>query len=572
MTRRVVVLLSALFLLFALLPTWYEIAHRGRLKPIREFELVHNFPTDYNFYLSRIREGLEGRWTVVEKYTSEPHRGSLIQEFYLLTGQVGRVAGVEPHDAWRVYHAARIILGLALLLMIGEYCRKSFEGSIKGEQILAFLLVVTASSWPVVVHEAGGLQFYGHMRWWSVMDPLLRIPFVPHFLIGQIFILYIIATASEASFRTYPLRWLWAGMWSLVLGFVFPPALVVAILALIVQAVLELYSNKKYQKRLSLWIYGSVFPRMTVGLIGIPSLLYIQMMTRADPWSRLLTHHVLHPTTYDPWEYILAIGPVLPLGLLGLVLAIGRKERRMMSLVSWVTAWAVFGIFSYPFTQMFPLRFSQLGPHIPLGILTAYVFYVLAKRAEVANENFDGSPVGLPALFSSLIPNTITLIPIFIILLGLGSMYSTYLAQKDFVDHKIRADIPLVPTGTYVMYPLKDFVAALRYLEANTKRSEIVLSETTAGNYIPAYSGNTVFVGQDNTLHAEEKWVLVRTFFSGMMKSNQARDFMEKNHLRYVFFGPQEKDDGGIDDLRKVYPFLEEMYKNEYVTIYRVNH
>lgn len=77
------------FVLFSLLPTLYELKRSGDLQPNRQFELVHNFPTDYNFYLSRIRQGLEGRWTSVERYTSEPHDGSLIHELYVLMGRVG---------------------------------------------------------------------------------------------------------------------------------------------------------------------------------------------------------------------------------------------------------------------------------------------------------------------------------------------------------------------------------------------------------------------------------------------------------------------------------------------------
>ncbi|EKD87426.1 MAG: hypothetical protein ACD_36C00085G0001, partial [uncultured bacterium] len=83
-------LLGFSFLIFSLLPTGYEISRRSNLRPDRSFELVHNFPTDYNFYLSRIRQGIEGRITIIEQYTSEPHKGSFIHAFYLILGRVGR--------------------------------------------------------------------------------------------------------------------------------------------------------------------------------------------------------------------------------------------------------------------------------------------------------------------------------------------------------------------------------------------------------------------------------------------------------------------------------------------------
>ena len=105
-------------------------------------------------------------------------------------------------------------------------------------------------------------------------------------------------------------------------------------------------------------------------------------------------------------------------------------------------------------------------PHVPLGVLTGYLFY---KMYAVRSLRY----VGVLAS---------------IVLVGIGffHMYSSYLWQRDFIDHKIRATLPLVPTGSYVMYPLKDFVAAMGYIQDVSKGQGVVLSETTAGNYIPA--------------------------------------------------------------------------------------
>lgn len=83
MTRKILILLSVLFVLFSFTPTLLEIYNAKLLPPNREFTLEHNYMFDYNFYLSRIREGQEGRWTVVEKYYNMPHSGSLFQIFYL---------------------------------------------------------------------------------------------------------------------------------------------------------------------------------------------------------------------------------------------------------------------------------------------------------------------------------------------------------------------------------------------------------------------------------------------------------------------------------------------------------
>ncbi|MCX6793610.1 MAG: hypothetical protein NTY06_00725, partial [Candidatus Gottesmanbacteria bacterium] len=91
---------------------------------------------------------------------------------------------------------------------------------------------------------------------------------------------------------------------------------------------------------------------------------------------------------------------------------------------------------------------------------------------------------------------------------------------------------------------------------------------TTAGNYLPVISGNTVYVGQANTVNTEQKEQIVRNFFAGSMSVRQAKEFLSANNLHYIFFGPQEIEDGGIKNLAATYPFLREIYKNGYVRIY----
>jgi hypothetical protein len=120
------------------------------------------------------------------------------------------------------------------------------------------------------------------------------------------------------------------------------------------------------------------------------------------------------------------------------------------------------------------------------------------------------------------------------------------------------------------MYPLRDFIDAMQYLETWTPRSSVVVSETTTGNYLPVYSGNTVYVGHDNTINAEVKKQQVSLFFSGHMKPEEAKAWLASIPSKYVFFGPQELADGAVPDLRVPYPFLQQFYKNAYVTLYEV--
>ncbi len=538
------------FVLFSLAPTFYELSRAGDLHPERSFELVHNFPTDYNFYLSRIREGLEGRWTVVEKYTSEPHAGSFMHEFYLVIGQVGRFVRVPLHRAGDIYHIARIVLGGVLLAVIADLCRRTF-GTMKtvhpSASLAAFLLAITASSWPklvavienqVVPATAENFlqwRFGGYMAWWSVMDSLQRITFIPHILAGQaLIVLMVLGLMTGSLFRTTA-HALFFGVAAFALGSVFPPGLIFVYAVYGVWGLLSVNRFKEWR-----------IPMTVVALVSAPSLLQLALMTSFYPWKRLAEVDIIRPLPFVYDEYIRAMGPMLPLGLAGLSAVLIRNERRLLPAVSWVLAWILLLVVFSFIPQQSPLRFSEMAPQVPLAILTVYLLGLIPR-------------LRVPGTWIAAI----------LIGAGLIHMHSSYLWQKDFVDHKIRATLPLVPTGSFVMYPLKDFISAMWYLYDQTKGEGVILSETTAGNYIPVISGNTVYVGHDNTVAFESKKELVKTFFSGSMSPEQAKVFLRQTGAAFIFFGPQEREDGGVTDLRKEYPFLSEGYKNAYVTVYK---
>lgn len=587
MKEKVFSVLIVVFLLASLAPTVYELANRDRLPPIREFELVHNFPTDFNFYLSRIRQGIEGNVSVREQYTSEPHQGSFIHVFYLFLGWLGRWTRTPWHRAADVYHVARVVFGGLLLVMISQFCKKAFEERSMNYElgirnktkkgfsssyfiihnskfaVLSFLLAITASTWPKLVFFNGGWRLGGYMPWWSVMDSLQRITFIPHLLAGQALIIFLImALASEATMKK-PGNWIFLGVIAFTLGIIFPPGLLFVAVTVCVLTVCEWLFTVEvvnistvvrilttFVKGINIFVKSMITGRGIVMILAAPSLVYLSLMTSFYPWKRLAEFDVIKPLPFAYAEYLLAVGPILPIGLVGLVIAICLRERRMLVSVAWVLAWGIL-LFVFRFIPaQSPLRFSEMIPQVPLAVLGSYFFYNIYNHYK----NYKRYILFLPAI---------------LVAVGLGVMYSSWLWQRDFIDHKMRASYPLVPTGSYVMYPLKDFIAAMKYLQDATRRDTLILSETTAGNYIPVQSGNTVWVGHANTVNAEEKETVVKQFFSGRMKPDEARSFLARENLRWIFFGPQEKEDGGVSDLSKIYPFLKEAYKNNFVTVYQ---
>jgi hypothetical protein len=580
------------FVLFSLSPTFYELSQKEKLQG-RSFELVHNYITDYNFYLSRIREGVEGRWTVVERYTTEPHQGSFIQIFYLLLGKA-EVFSTHPFlSATALYHISRVVFGAAVLLMTALWVRMLFPTFLW--QVMAFLLVVTASVWPHVVPVGDSLRFGGPMAWWTLMDNLQRITFLPHLLFGQAMLSFLLFAGGRSETLKRSQNWIFLGLMAFVLGMVFPPGLVFVGVSYAVMILISFFQHISIMKKVrdrNAWLMNDVVSRVLIGLISFPSFLYFSLMFTLYPWKRLVELDIIHPLPFQFPEYIAALGPTLPLGILGLLLVVIVKDRKFMTVVSWVLAWFLcLFVFQY-IPQQSPLRFSEMLPHVPLGILTTYLFYTISKvlqRAAVGNENLDASPV--PSSKSSLpfslrgsgaaqnfVPSlrricihlsqvTVISLPLFIIVVGIGVMISSFFWQKDFIDQKVAAGYPQIAMNNVIVYPIIDFTDALEFIQTKTPQDAIILSDMTAGNYIPPYTGRRVFVGHNNTVFLEDKLEAVHTFFRGEM--TDAENWLTKEHISFIFFGPQEREVGKLNELKTAYPFLKEVYRNTEVILYR---
>lgn len=570
----VIAVLIFFFVGFSLYPTYYELTKKNTIRPERQFELVHNFYTDFNFYLSRIRQGLEGNLTVHEKYTSEPHQGSLIQIFYLSLGWVGRWVRVPWHRTGDIYQMARIVLAFTLLFMIAEIAKSGFK---RGRwQILAFLLAVTASTYPKLVQvEDGSWRFGGYMAWWSVMDSLQRITFLPHLLAGQAMMAFMMLILADRETMTRPVNWFFLGIFGLILGLVFPPGLLFVYAALPVIIISEtfiLWKNGTKSQVLRRQLIKRLIPMFIVGALSVPSLVYLQLMTSFYPWKELALQDVLRPLPFEYAEYFRGVGLVLPIGIIGLLLAIRKRESLMILSVAWTVTWLALLFIFKKIPQQSPLRFSEMIPHVPLGILSAYLFQQIAEGKWYRQKfvqpfiKMKKNAVGI----KSVIQYSIFIIPIIWLGSNLFHMYSSWLWQRDFVGHKIRAEIPLVPTGSYVMYPLREFLEAMIFIQDNSSRNDVVLAEWNTSNYIPVISGNTVYIGHDNTVNSEEKKLYVRSFFTGQMPAEGARRWLLESGIKFIYFGPLEFEDAAGKQITDFYPFLREIYKNTYVRVYAV--
>lgn len=261
------------------------------------------------------------------------------------------------------------------------------------------------------------------------------------------------------------------------------------------------------------------------------------------------------------WEYILGTGPIFFLGIGGAVISIIRRDRKFQPLIFWTLTTFFFAILFTQVKEQSPLRFTQTGLFIPLGILGTYFFQSFS--------HFFGQTKKWE--YKKII------IVLILALYIAGSLFMMKVSldwQTTWITQKIRATIPSVPYPPQAMYPLKSWMDGIRYLRDNTGRNDIVMAEVTAGNYIPAYSGNTVYFGQANTVGYEEKQLQVDRFFKGEIPLSQASIFLKEGRIKYVFYALQEKEMAPGKNLTNLYPqqlLPKPVFSNEIVTIYEVN-
>jgi hypothetical protein len=559
------------FVLFSFAPTLYEWNARGRIHDDRHFELVHNFPTDYNLYLSRIRQGKEGAWLATEKYTSEPHSGSVSQILYVMIGRLADYSHVQTPYVWFAYHVARAFFAGLLLWCVWLVVAWLFRASSFQWQMLTFLLIVTASTWPKFEWVGEWPRFGSYMAWYTMADSLQRTTFMPHITLAQALLSFIVLVFS-GGFVSKRLagNWVFLGVIGIVLGIVFPPGLMFLYgilglvtlgeaLFLVIPANAGIRLLRKHEGRFPIksgmtyikqWVSEDLFGRIIFGIMTMPTLVYYYLLFGQYPWKRLVEFDVLHPTKFSYLEYFQAMGPLLPLGVLAVVYMVLRYRSQIAQfkyMIAWIVAWLGFLFVFNQIPQQSPTRFTQMAPHVGLGIMASWFFLKMSSSWR-----------------------HVVSIAVAVILFGIGSMASSFLWQKDFVDHKLRATLPLVPSGAQVMYPMKETVDALTWLQVYTPRSSVVLSGMTTGNHIPVYAGNTAYVGHANTVRLEEKLLVMERFYRGQMSVLEAHQWLKDTSISYVIFGFEERQFQTAADLRTVYPMLEQVYESPNIRLYSV--
>jgi uncharacterized membrane protein len=118
-------------------------------------------------------------------------------------------------------------------------------------------------------------------------------------------------------------------------------------------------------------------------------------------------------------------------------------------------------------------------------------------------------------------------------------------------------------------YLHRDELAAMQWLEANARPSDVVMSSLTAGQYLPSVTGTTAFLAHwAQTLQFYDKRELVARFFDARTPESERLLLLARYGVRYVFYGEEERRLGEYNPEQSI--FLSRAFFTPRATIYYV--
>ena len=495
-------------------------------------------------YLTKMRQGAEGAWLFHIAYTPEPHPGALFFPFHLLLGKIAALlpGGDLTTRMVLVYHGARVIFGLGLLLTVYRFLAEFAQQT--AVRRIAWLMTTFGGGLGWLLVALGQPNWLGSIPLDFILPEgftFLVLYSFPHIALARTLLLWGILfmlkawegthpnPKSQSRFTFYVLRFTsfkWVALTGLLwflMGLIVPFYVAVA-WAVTGAALLALWLRKKSIP----WREGLLAG--VAALLSAPVVAYSAWVFTSDrvyaTWAAqnlILSPHPLH--------YLAAYG--IPLALAAFAArAAWRSERPAWLPLAWV---AIVPVLVYlPFNLQ---RRLIEGAQIPLSLLAAWGLVKLSNRSTERSRQSLQSP----SLKSRLV--------IGVALVGLSLTNVLLVAGNSLALRGQPAPI----------YRDAGEIAALDWLNEQIEPDDVILASYATGNYLPARVGARVFVGHGpESVHADEKKALAAQFFDGATDETWRQRLLTDYGVDYVFWGPAERalgsfDPNGADYLLPVY-------------------
>jgi len=494
---------------------------------------AEEYPIDLTENLSTVRQGYNGHWLSTGNIsTMIPDAPSILKIEYLLIGHAARLCHIDPTF---MFFLARFLLSICYLTVVYLILRAVFES--KRDRVIAWLLVLFAGS---IMRPEDYNGFY----YKATVDVLITYRLLlamPHYLIGNIAALvslFFLAKAIDKPFKNK--SFVISVIFGLISSLEYAPTMVLILGSLLLYILFQLITRKKIKS------FGVMF---AYGIITMVPIWYVRWVTISE-WDvyRAISHmEKLNPFTVSFGEYLMDLGPVYFLALIGLPRIFAERKTLPTLLGAWILMHPVGVFILSPILQLNPIRFLLTPYFIVFGILAVYGIQQIV--------------LWIPSRWKSFVA-------CFVVFIVFATCAISYQANYN----RTHLCFCMQPNFTFA-YPTNAEMGGIWWLRDNSKENEVVLSLYYAGNLIPAFAGNRVYTSWwfwlSNDQNIWQTMAPTMAFYKGDLSTFEAQQFIRQAHISYIFWGEEER--ALAPQLSNLpYNFLHKVSDQNNVVVYKV--
>jgi hypothetical protein len=486
---------------------------------------------DTNFYFMMMNQG-DG-WRPFLKNYFATGEGNIIYHgfFWFVLGKIRSIIGAGN---LAVFHGARIAVTILFVPVAYWFVSKFLDSKAERAAALAMLSFGAGAGWLyVIVRGRAGLAAFAPADLGTPeASSFFTLMTFPHIALSLVLIVACLGLAMASISERNMWLAVFGGLCGMVLGFVHAVNLVVIFVVLGTFAIASIAISKDRSSIRPIIIFGglSIWP--------IAYYLYL-MLAKSDVLPQA---PVRSPA---PLAYLIGFAPLIILGLVRIFALIGKRTlpRSDLFLLCWTVSNFLL-LYSYPLLQQEGR--VVLGLQAPLVVLsTRAIFGTIIPSIESARGGVEQHRGRLRAAFVA-------------VLIVAFTFPSTAVIVADRVS-RLR-DHPEVFSLT------SDEYGALEFLR-DAPGGGVVLSSNWIGNYLPRLTNKRSWLGLYDLPSHDSRLSLAKRFFAAETPSPARYDFLKKNTIGYIYYGPDERELGGFDPNRT--PFLRRIFHNDSVDLYR---
>lgn len=481
---------------------------------------------DGNSYIAKMLTGAQGAWLFRTPYTAFPQRGVLAFLPYLLLGKLSLASARHESLVWW-FHIFRLAGGFMMVHATYQFVSVFIDRIPSRRLVTAIATVGGGLGWLAVTGLDGLWQNRLPLEFYSPETfGFMSLYGLPHLSCARALLLWGLAKYLRSGERSWLDGFFTGSLW-LLLGLMQPMTVLIGGAVIGVHLLLTgVMATSRGADLQSQWKTDFHYA-LGMAILPAPLILYTAVSFLTDPFLSTWSAQNILPSP-PLLDYLLAYGSMLILAGFG-IQSIHKwtKDNRWFLLLGWV---AIFPLLAYaPFSVQ---RRLTEGVWVAITILGIAVLDTFKPRMQRVIRIF---------LLSSFLPGLIFIAG------GLGTV---------------------MQLKSPVYRPAKE-VAAFEHLGIAADPGNIVIASYATSNPLPSWAPLRILIGHGpESIHLKDMKLRVENFYQADADDAVRRALLEEFAVRYVFWGPQERELGEWQPSQA--NFLQEWYEKDGYHIYRV--